>query len=124
MKIVPILGAAVIVGLLLQIYLGFSVAGGALSQSIHIAIGLVGLAIAVAFVALSLRSKTATKASKITMIVFLILVLAQTWLGFSVMTGSGSLATSHTYTGIAVLAVALVAAGITARRKPPQQASA
>lgn len=123
MKIVPILGAAVIVGLLLQIYLGFSTAGGALGQSIHIAMGFVGLAVAVAFVVLALRSKTATKASKITMIVFLILVLAQAWLGFSAMTGSGRLATSHTYTGIAVLIVALIAAGITARRKPPQQPS-
>ena len=118
MKLVPILGAAVIVGLLLQIYLGFSASGGAISQSIHVGIGLVGLAIAIAFVALAFRSKSATMASKVTMVVFLVLVLAQTYLGFSVMTGASRFTTFHTLTGIGVLVVALVAAGITARRRP------
>lgn len=114
MKIVPVLGALVLFGIILQIILGFAGEG---YSSLHIPIGLAGTAFAVLFVAVSLRSKTATRATKITMLIFLILVLSQTYLGFTVMT-TNTLRTSHLYTGFAILIVALAAAGITARRAP------
>ena len=123
MKILPVLGGAVIIGLLLQIFLGFLVPGESTNSAIHIVLGFAGLIVAIAFVAIALRSKTATMASKITMIIFLALVIAQTWLGFSVMTGNGNLETSHMYAAFAILVVALAAAGITARRPAPKPSS-
>jgi len=62
MRIIPVLGALVLFGLILQIILGF--AGDAYS-SIHIPLGFAGMAFAVLFVAAAFRSKTTTRASKI-----------------------------------------------------------
>jgi len=112
MKIFPVLGAAVLFGLILQIILGFS---GAAYSTVHTYLGLAGVALAILFVIAALRSKTATKASKITMLIFLVLVLSQTYLGFTVMT-TNTLRTSHLYTAFMILIVALAAAAITARR--------
>ena len=113
MKIIPVLGALVLFGLILQIILGF--AGGAYS-SIHIPLGFAGVGFAVLLVATALRSKTATRWSKITMAIFLVLVLSQTYLGYGVMT-TDTLHNSHTYTAFTILIVGLAAAGITARRR-------
>ena len=112
MKIVPVLGAMVLFGLILQIILGFI---GEAYSSIHLYLGFAGVALAILFVIAALRSKTATKVSKITMFIFLVLVLSQTYLGFAVMT-TDTLRTSHLYTAFTILIVALAAAGITARR--------
>jgi len=83
MRIIPVLGALVLFGLILQIVLGFA---GEAYSSIHIPLGFAGMAFAVLFVAATSRSKTATRASKITMAIFIILVLSQTYLGYTVMT--------------------------------------
>jgi hypothetical protein len=112
MKIVPVLGAMVLFGLILQIILGFI---GEAYSSIHTYLGFAGVALAILFVIAALRSKTATKVSKITMFIFLVLVLSQTYLGFTVMT-TDTLRTSHLYTAFTILIIALAAAGITARR--------
>jgi hypothetical protein len=113
MKIVPVLGALVLLGLIVQIIIGFI---GETYSSIHTILGFAGAAVAILFVIVALKSKTATKVSKTIMFVFLVLVLSQTYLGFTVMT-TDTLRTSHLYTAFTILIVALAAAGITARRK-------
>ncbi|MBM3898216.1 MAG: hypothetical protein FJ358_06825 [Thaumarchaeota archaeon] len=115
MKIVPVLGASVLLGLIVQIIIGFI---GGIYSSLHTFLGFAGIAFAVLFVVIALRSKKATKTSRITMLVFLALVLSQTYLGFTVLT-TNTLRTSHLYTAFTILIVAIAAAGITARRRQP-----
>ena len=117
MKIVPVLGAMVLFGLILQIVVGFI---GEAYSSVHISLGFAGVALAILFGVAALKSKTATKASKIAMLIFLVLVLSQTYLGFTVMT-TNTLRTSHLYTAFTILIVALAAAGITARRPAAEE---
>ena len=106
MKRIPVLGALVLFGLILQIILGFA---GEAYSSIHIPLGFAGVGFTVLLVATAFRSEAATRGSKITMAIFLVLVASQTYLGYAVMT-TDTLHNSHMNTAFTILIVGLVAA--------------
>ena len=121
LKLVPVLGTVVLLGAVVQLILGFVVAGGMDSLvGVHILFGIVGLALVVALAAIAFRAKTATLYSKLAMIILTIVVLAQVGLGFQLLSGAKSLALSHEANGFVVIILSLLVGGITfwsAKRK-------
>jgi len=121
LKPVPVLGTVVLLGAVVQLILGFVVAGGMDSLvGVHIMFGIVGLALVIALLVIAFRTKTATLYSKLAMIILVIVVLAQVGLGFQLLGGAEGLALSHEANGFVVIILSLLTGGITfwsAKRK-------
>jgi hypothetical protein len=114
LKPVPVLGTVVLVGAVVQLILGFVVAGGMDSLvGVHILFGIVGMALVIALLVIAFRTKTATLYSKLTMIILTIVVLAQAGLGLQLFSGAESLALSHEANGFVVVILSLLTGGIT-----------
>jgi hypothetical protein len=121
LKPVPVLGTVVLLGAVVQLILGFVVAGGMDSLvGVHILFGIVGLALVIALLVIAIRTKTATLYSKLAMVILTIVVLAQVGLGVQLLGGAESLALSHEANGFVVIILSLLVGGITfwsAKRK-------
>jgi len=121
LKPIPVLGTIVLLGAIVQLILGFVVAGGMDSLvRVHILFGFVGLALVIALLVIAFRTKTATLYSKLAMIILVIVVLAQVGLGLQLLGGAESLALSHEANGFVVIILSLLTGGITfwsAKRK-------
>jgi len=121
LKPIPVLGTIVLLGAIVQLILGFVVAGGMDSLvRVHILFGFVGLALVIALLVIAFRTKTATLYSKLAMIILVIVVLAQVGLGLQLLGGAENLALSHEANGFVVIILSLLTGGITfwsAKRK-------
>jgi hypothetical protein len=114
LKPIPVLGTVVLLGAVVQLVLGFVVAGGMDSLvGIHILFGIVGLALVIALAVIAFRAKTATLYSKLTIIILTIVVLAQIGLGFQLLSGAESLVLPHEANGLVVIILSLLMGGIT-----------
>jgi hypothetical protein len=108
------LGTVVLLGAVVQLILGFVVAGGMDSLvGVHILFGIVGLALVIALAAIAFRAKTATLYSKLTVIILTLVVLAQAGLGFQLLSGAEGLALPHEANGLVVIILSLLMGGIT-----------
>ena len=121
MKTVPVLGTFVLVGAVIQLILGFVVAGGMDSLvGIHMVFGVLGLILVIALAAIAFRTKTATLYSKIAITILTLVVIAQVGLGVQLLNGADELAVSHEANGVVIIIFSLLMGGITfwsARRK-------
>ena len=121
MKTVPVLGTIVLVGAVIQLILGFIVAGGMDALvGVHIMLGIAGLVLVIVLAAIAFRAKTATLYSKIVITILAIVVLAQVGLGYQLFNGTDELAVSHEANGFVVIILSLLMGGITfwsAKRK-------
>jgi lysylphosphatidylglycerol synthetase-like protein (DUF2156 family) len=125
-KIVPILGTLVLLGAILQVFLGFQVASDVESlRGLHMLLGLVGLVLVIALAAISFKAKTSTLYSRIVIAILAIIVLLQVFLGFQLLNGAESLATSHEANAIIIVLLALMMGGLTsmAARKQHTQST-
>jgi len=120
-KTVPVLGTIVLVGAVIQLILGFIVAGGMDALvGVHIMLGIAGLVLVIVLAAIAFRAKTATLYSKIVITILAIVVLAQVGLGYQLFNGTDELAVSHEANGFVVIILSLLMGGITfwsAKRK-------
>jgi hypothetical protein len=121
LKTVPVLGTIVLVGAVIQLILGFVVAGGMDALvGVHIVLGIAGLILVITLAAIAFRAKTATLYSKIVITILTIVVLAQVGLGYQLFNGADELAVSHEANGFVVIILSLLMGGITfwsAKRK-------
>jgi len=121
LKTVPVLGTIVLVGAVIQLILGFVVAGGMDSLvGIHMVFGVLGLILVIALAAIAFRTKTATLYSKIAITILTLVVIAQVGLGVQLLNGADELAVSHEANGVVIIIFSLLMGGITfwsARRK-------
>jgi hypothetical protein len=119
---VPILGTIVLLGVIVQIALGFQVAADVQGLLVfHMAIGFLGFVFALALTVLAFRARAGTVYSKITMTVLGIIALLQVFLGFEHIQGADALLVSHEAGAFLILGLALVTAGVTfwsGTRKP------
>lgn len=113
-KAVPILGTLVLLGAIIQVALGFQVAGDSEAlRGIHMLFGIVGMMLVVALTAIAFRAKTATVYSKITMTIVTIVVLVQVATGFQLLGGAEELVLSHEANGFVIVILSLLMGGIT-----------
>jgi hypothetical protein len=111
-KPVPVLGTLVLVGAIVQVILGFQVAGGLDSLTgVRMLIRIAGLVLVIALMVAAFRAKTATLMSKAVMTVLTLVVLLQVSLGFQVLGGAESMVTSHMANGFLIVILALAAGG-------------
>ena len=113
-KFVPLLGTLVLIGVVVQVILGFQVAADVPGlRDPHMAIGILGLILVLVLAGFAFKSKTSTIYSKVTMSVMTVVVILQVVLGFQVLSGAEMLVTSHEMTGFLLLLLALLTGGIT-----------
>lgn len=112
---------AVLLGVIIQVGLGYSVAGGATRlKEIHTYVGYVGPALGVILTVVAWKSKTATAASKGLMATFLITLVIQVWMGQDLLLGSLRFVRYHEALGILLFVLAMGEAAVTsmsARRR-------
>lgn len=113
-KAVPILGTLVLLGAIIQVVLGFQVAGDTeILRGIHILLGIAGLILVVALTVIAFRDRTATVYSKIAMAIVTIVVLVQAAIGFQLLGGAEGLVLSHEANGFVIIILSLLIGGIT-----------
>lgn len=113
-KPVPVLGTVVLLGAIVQVFLGFQVANDISSlRGPHIFMGLVGLVLVVVLAGISFRTKISTLYSRLVIAILTIMVLLQIFLGFQVLGGADSMTMLHEANGILILVLALLMGGIT-----------
>jgi hypothetical protein len=114
LKPVPVLGTIVLVGAVIQLILGFVVAGGMDALvGVHVLLGIAGLILVIALAAIAFRAKTATMYSKITITILTLVVIAQVALGLQLFNGAEALAVSHEANGFVIIILSLLMGGIT-----------
>ena len=116
-KIVPIFGTIVLLGVIVQLVLGFQIADAGARNLItpHLMIGILGLALVAILTIISFRAASATIHSKLMMTVLTILVLVQVFVGFQLLRGFESYVVLHESIGLLVLILALVTGIVTMR---------
>ena len=120
-KLVPVLGTVVLIGAVVQVFLGYQVAGGSPGlRDTHMLIGIIGLVLVVALAGIPFRAKTGTIYSKVTMVVLAIIVLIQVIMGFQILGGGEALVTSHQATGFLIVILSLIMGGISFGRAKRQ----
>lgn len=113
-KYTPILGTLVLIGAIIQLFLGFQVAADVLSlRDMHMGVGILGLILVIALTVLAFKAKTSTIYSRITMTILTIIVLLQIVLGFQVLSGVEAMVVSHEETGFLIVLLALLTGGVT-----------
>jgi hypothetical protein len=113
-KLVPILGTLVLLGAIVQVFLGFQVAAKfEMLLMPHITFGVIGLILVIALAAISFKTKISTLYSKVTISILAIVVLLQVVLGFLMVSGTKGILTSHEANGFLVVLLSLVMGGIT-----------
>jgi len=121
-KPVSVMGTLVLTDAIVQVFLGFQVAGGVEGlRDAHMFIGILGLLLVIAF-----RTKTATIYSKVIMTTLTLIVLGQVYLGFQLLVGTEELMTSHQIAGLLIVILSLVMGGVTfwsARREAGSRTS-
>jgi len=114
LKIVPILGTAVLIGAVVQVILGTQVADGARNLvGVHLVLGLVGLVLVAGLAVIAFRSKPASIYSKVIMVILTLLVLLQLGMGFQLLEGAESFAVTHEANGYLIVVLAIAMGGIT-----------
>ena len=116
-KIVPVLGTVVMLGVIVQLVLGFQIADAEAKNLIgpHLMIGILGLILVLILSIISFRTASATIHSKLVMTILTILVLLQVLLGFQLLRGFESLVASHEAIGFLILILTLVTGALTMR---------
>jgi hypothetical protein len=116
-KIVPMIGTIVLLGVIIQLVLGFQIADAGAKNLIgpHLMIGILGLVLVVILSIVSFRTASATIHSKLIMTTVTLLVLFQVFLGFQLLRGVESYVVSHEIIGILILILTLVTGAITMR---------
>jgi hypothetical protein len=114
---VPVLGTVVMLGVIVQLVLGFQIADAEAKNLIgpHLMIGILGLVLVVILSIISFRTASATIHSKLVMTILTILVLLQVFLGFQLLRGFESLVASHEAIGFLILILTLVTGALTMR---------
>lgn len=114
MKLVPVLGTLVLLGVVVQLVLGFQLAADVVAvRGIHILFGVVGVILVIGLAIVAKRSKVATIYSKVTISVLSIIALIQVGLGFQLLGGSESLVVLHEVNGFLMFMFSLLVGGIT-----------
>lgn len=113
-KYVPALGTVVLVGVVVQVILGFQVAADVPGlREPHMGIGILGLILVFVLAGFAFKSKTSTLYSKIAMTLMTLVVIFQVVLGFQVLSGAEVLVTTHEMIGFVAVLLALLTGGIT-----------
>jgi len=114
LKFTPVLGILVLIGSVVQVVLGYQVAGEAGNLvAVHILIGIIGLVLVAAFAAIAFKVRSATVYSKITMTVLALIVLVQVVTGFQLLSGAETLVLSHQANAFLIVILSLLTGGIT-----------
>jgi len=111
------IGTIVLLGVIVQLVLGFQIAGAGAKNLIgaHLLIGILGLVLVVILSIVSFRTASATIHSKLIMTTVTLLVLFQVFLGFQLLRGVESYVVSHEAIGVLILILTLVTGAITMR---------
>lgn len=113
-KFVPVLGTIVLIGAIFQVVLGFQVAADIQGlRDIHMGIGIFGLVLVVALAVLAFRAKTGIVYSKVTMMILMIIVVLQVFLGFQLLQGADVLLKSHEAPAFVIVLLSLLTGGMT-----------
>lgn len=115
MKLVPILGTVVLVGVIVQIVAGLQITGAGVDSYIgpHILIGVLGLVLVVILAITAFRVKTSTFYSKLIITILTIVVLLQVGLGLQLLQGDETMIVSHEANGFLVLLLTLIMGTVT-----------
>jgi hypothetical protein len=121
MKLVPVLGTVVLVGIIVQIILGLQITGAGVDSFIgpHILLGVLGLVLVIILAITAFRVKTATIYSKLIITVLTVVVLLQVGLGFQVLQGADAMIMSHEANGFLIITLAMGAVTMRNARKRP-----
>jgi hypothetical protein len=113
-KLVPILGTIVLLGAILQVFLGFQVAADVQGlRDIHMGVGILGLVLVMGLAVLAFKARTGVVYSKITMPILVIIVLVQIIIGFALLQQNDALLFSHEANAFLILALSLLTGGVT-----------
>lgn len=113
-RYVPILGTAVLIGAIIQLFLGFQVSADVLSlRDIHMGVGILGVILVIALTVLAFRAKPPVIYPKITMTILTVLVIIQVGLGFQLLSGVEAMIVFHEVAGFLIVLLALLTGGIT-----------
>ena len=124
MKFVPVLGGLILIGVIVQIILGFQVSAGVDELvGAHILIGVIGLVLVLVLTAVAFRSKTSTIYSKFIMIILALAVLGQIGLGLQLLNGADALAISHQANAFIILGLSLLVGAVTMMAAKKQKLS-
>ena len=124
MKFVPVLGTLILIGVIVQIILGFQVSAGADELiGAHMLIGVIGLVLVLVLTAVAFRSKTSTIYSKFIMIILALAVLGQIGLGLQLLNGADVLAISHQANAFIILGLSLLVGAVTMMAAKKQKLS-
>ncbi len=124
MKFVPVLGSLILIGVIVQIILGFQVSAGADELvGAHMLIGVIGLVLVLVLTAVAFRSKTSTIYSKVIMIILTLAVLGQIGLGLQLLNGADALALSHQANAFIILGLSLLVGAVTMMAAKKQKLS-
>jgi hypothetical protein len=115
LKLVPVLGTVVLVGVIVQIILGLQITGAGVDSYIgpHMLIGLLGLVLVIILAIAAFRVKTATIYSKLILTILTLMVLLQVGLGFQLLQGDETIIVSHEANGFLILTLTLVMGAVT-----------
>jgi len=123
-KFVPVLGGLILIGVIVQIILGFQVSAGADELiGAHMLIGVIGLVLVLVLTAVAFRSKTSTIYSKFIMIILALAVLGQIGLGLQLLNGADALAISHQANAFIILGLSLLVGAVTMMAAKKQKLS-
>ena len=111
------LGTIVLLGVIVQLVLGFQIADAGAKNLIgpHLMIGILGLVLVAILSIVSFRTVSATTHSKLIMTTVTILVLLQVFLGFQLLRGFESYIVLHESIGLLILILTLVTGAVTMR---------
>jgi hypothetical protein len=113
-KLVPILGTIVLLGAILQVFLGFQVAADVQGlHDIHMGVGIFGFVLVMGLAVLAFKARTGVVYSKITMTILVIIVLVQIIMGFAPLQQNDTLLFSHEANAFLIVALSLLTGGVT-----------
>ena len=112
MRIIPVIGGLVILGVVVQLLLGYSLGSASYLRNLHTILGIIGLTVIAGLAALAITRGTASNASRIVMALLTLFVASQVWLGVQRLGGGSYLAASHQYTGLVILGLVTIQAFI------------
>jgi hypothetical protein len=113
-KLVPILGTIVLLGAILQVFMGFQVAADVQGlRDIHMGVGILGLVLVMGLAVLAFKAKVGVVYSKITMTILVIIVLLQIIIGFALLQQNDALLFSHEVNAFLIVALSLLTGGVT-----------
>jgi hypothetical protein len=113
-KLVPIIGTIVLLGAIVQVFLGFQVAADVQGlRDIHMGVGFFGFVLVMGLAVLAFRARTGVVYSKITMTILVMIVLVQIIMGFALLQQNDALLFSHEANAFLIVALSLLTGGVT-----------